>query len=280
MRYRSLIVMMILGLLYSFPAPATGQPVARPRSWISCLRFDPNPYEIRRGSDILRYRAPDRVPQAKSRVMAPATVLTWDDIVPLPPPSGETFRATARWKKVEPLIWKVATAAGLQGDARQAWTGIIWNESRGQSSVRGDNGCAQGMGQIHAGGLGEEVTPNSRVRSKCLSFAPVDDYHLNVLRCWRVCNDARPLLPPGLRELAPSAFLDEETNLVASAYLYKQRGAVADPLGALTSYAGCETPNGVCGRKILGLHKWWRISGLEKRFQKLERPVLAVVDRR
>ena len=85
--------------------------------------------------------------------------------------------------------------------------------------------------------------------------------------------DNRKLLPRDhpiygdMRALPQSQFLELEVGGSASAIFFGQkiRGyCKGDPFRAATAYAGCQSPNGPCAKKVLRKFKWWWVSGLDK----------------
>lgn len=163
---------------------------------------------------------------------------------PRPPASGERFRSTQQWQAIEFTVWREATLAGATPAERELLLAIAWNETRGRPHLLGDQGCAWGLYQIHAGGLGSAR---------------------------QVCHTDARLVLPWAHDLPRAAFLDLPISTRAALDLLRLRGSRSNPDAALASYAGCRQPDGQCAALVLGRHAWWRATGLSGRFRELER---------
>ena len=64
---------------------------------------------------------------------------------------GERFYPGKRWADNGQAVFDIATREGLSGWGRRVWMMIVYNESRLNPGVRGDQGCAYGLGQVHVG---------------------------------------------------------------------------------------------------------------------------------
>lgn len=229
----------------------------------------------------------------------PSFAITSETFLALPGEKRtEVFKETPEWKKYGPLVEQIGHREGLSDWGLNIWMTIVWNESRFKPDSRGDNGCARGLGQIHAGGQTWRIVETPRSVKKrcpaakgyhtiCPSIHPKDGGEWMPSESGLVyeCNvDARKILPTkhpvygDMRKLSTVDFMDPEIGATASAWLFHQRIQwLTSPFDAATSYAGCETAGGKCANTILNRLKWWWDTGLAKAITKIEASKVATL---